>query len=375
MKRKQIMAGALLASLVILPCGQSVRRLAAATTDGQAATRDNVLSYIRETYVVPDSVKLTLGPFRDSATPGYYDCTVTADDGKQPRTQNISVSKDGRILAMSALYPLGPDAPNDMLRIARETLRPPATLQLSLSPLRDSDLPNFLQATLTLDDGKKKQTFDCFVTRDRHYFVLGSVFPLLSPAEVRRTISTRNRPSEGSVRAPVTIVEYADLECPTCARLHEFFEKQLVPKYGDKVRVVYKEFPLPLHDWARTAAVATQCAYQISPGAFVEYRGLIFGNQANINVTNVRDQLLGLGEQAGVDRVKLAACIDSGASVPRVEEDLHEGRKLELSRTPTSFVNGKLMVGLKTPEAFYKAVDEALHAAVPTRPALPNPAR
>src|SRR5712664_3892125 len=91
-RTKQIVAEAMLASLVVLSCGQSARRLAAATTDGQAATRDNVLSYIRETYVVPDSVKLTLGPFRDSATPGYYDCTVTADDGKQPRTQNISVS-------------------------------------------------------------------------------------------------------------------------------------------------------------------------------------------------------------------------------------------------------------------------------------------
>jgi len=167
------------------------------------------------------------------------------------------------------------------------------------------------------------------------------------------------------------------LQCPSCARMHEFLEKQLLPKYGDKVRIVFKEFPLPMHDWSSTAAIANECAYQISPSTFFEFRTKIFASQNAINVTNMRDQMLSLGEQAGVDRVKLAACIDSKASQPRVEKGLREGQLLGVSSTPTFFVNGKILAGQASPEAFFKTVDEALaasspHAASRTPPGRPQ---
>jgi protein-disulfide isomerase len=159
-------------------------------------------------------------------------------------------------------------------------------------------------------------------------------------------------------------VEYADLECPSCGRLHEFLEKELLPKYGDKIRVIFKEFPLvQIHDWSLTAAIANECVYEIKPEAFAPYRSLIFRNQSITNAANVRDDLLGYADQVGVDRVRLAGCLDSKASLPRVDEGSREGKHLDIRSTPTCFINGRIFVGFTSAEAYYKAVDAALKAA------------
>ncbi len=259
-----------------------------------AATREKIVRFIRERFGIPETVKLTVSPFRSSSIPSLYEATVIVDDGKQKKNQAILVSKDGRFLIVGDVFNLGADP---------------------------------------------KQT-------------------------AVRTISTRNQPSEGPATAPVTIVEYADLQCPTCAQLHEFLEKQLLPKYPGKVRVVFKEFPLVnIHDWAMTAAIAGQCAYQIDPSAFLNYRSLIFRQQTLINASNSRDMLLSLAAQAGIDSLKVASCLDAKATLPRVERDIHEGQQLGIASTPTSFVNGKIIVGNPSPETFYTAVEEALRSA------------
>jgi protein-disulfide isomerase len=150
-------------------------------------------------------------------------------------------------------------------------------------------------------------------------------------------------------------------------------EKELVPKYGAKVRVIFKEFPLPMHDWSTPAAVANECAYQINPSVFPSYRTLIFANQSDINASNVHERLLSLGNEAGVDRSRLAACIDSKASLSRVEAARQEAEDLGVNTTPTTFVNGRIIVGLASPATFDKIVDEALLAGTKTGTGARNP--
>jgi protein-disulfide isomerase len=181
---------------------------------------------------------------------------------------------------------------------------------------------------------------------------------------VLQTLKTENEPSQGAANAPVTIVEFSDLQCPMCARLHDFLESDLLPKYPNKVRIVYKEFPLvSIHDWTLTAAVACECAYQIKPGADIPLRSMIYKNQRGITSANVRDLMLSYGEQVGLDRLRFAACIDSKATLPHVEADFKEGQAVGVTSTPTCFVNGKMVVGFSSPEAYYKMVDETLRAA------------
>jgi protein-disulfide isomerase len=320
---------------------------------------ERIVQFVRERFEVPESVSLTAGPVHDSAMfPGFYETAVTSDDGKQKRTSVALITKDGRYFIMGSIFHLGADRNAEILKNVREATKLPPTTELSLGPITKSPYPEFLKSTLTATNGTNKQTAVMYLTKDSHIGIFGNVLPF--QAGLEHTIVTRNQPAAGAANPRVTIVEYADLECPTCARFHEFLEKQFLPKYSDKVRVVFKEFPLPMHDWSMTAAIANECAYQIEPSTFVNYRSLIFASQAVINAANVREQMLSLGEQAGLDRVKLAACIDSKASLERVEAGRQEGDRLGVNKTPTSFVNGRVVVGMPTADSFNKIVDEAL---------------
>jgi protein-disulfide isomerase len=142
--------------------------------------------------------------------------------------------------------------------------------------------------------------------------------------------------------------------------MHDFLETKVLPKYGAKLRIVFKEFPLPMHDWSFTAAIADQCAYQMNPSAYLPLRTAIFRNQQLINITNLRDTLLAYGEQAGLDRAQLAGCIDAKSSLSRIQRDMAEAKRIEVVSTPTLFINGRMMVGLPSEDAYYQAIDEAL---------------
>jgi protein-disulfide isomerase len=125
--------------------------------------------------------------------------------------------------------------------------------------------------------------------------------------------------------------------------------------------VVFKEFPLvKAHDWALAGAVAAQCTYQIDPSKYVVFRSQVFHDQAGLNADHIRDMLLHLAAEAGIDSMKLASCIDSKATLPRIEESLSEGQALGIESTPTSFINGRMIVGSPAAAEFYQLIDEGL---------------
>ncbi len=242
----------------------------------------------------------------------------------------------------------------------------PASAKVTVGPLTPSIYPGFDRTTVTLTEGNRTGTQSYYVSKGGQYLIQGVLYPLnVDPRkEVEEIIQTKDQPSAGSADAPVTIVEYADLECPMCAQMQQVLENQLLPKYDGKVRVIFKEFPLfSIHPWAVMGALASECAYQINPSDFSAYRTLIFKNQATIQAKTARDQLLALGAQAGLDRTKLASCIDAKSALPRVRQDFLEGEKLGVSSTPTFFINGKMYAGALTPAELFKAVDEALAQA------------
>jgi protein-disulfide isomerase len=294
LRRKQVLAGGILAVLVLAGALWSQGTKRTTPELNTAAISEKIVQYIRERFNFPATVRLSTGSFRNSPYPDFYVTTVTVDDGKEKRNQDFYVSKNGRYLIDGTIFTLGVD------------------------PKR----------------------------------------------EVVQSISLRDVPSEGSPKAPVTIVEYADLACPSCALFHEFLTKQLLPKYPGKVRVVFKEFPLvTLHDWVLTGAIANQCVYQIKPQLYAPFRSLVYQRRTSLTGANVRDALIQYGEQLGIDRLRLATCIDSKATLPRVERDAREASQLGVNSTPTSYINGKMIVGAASPDVVFKAVEEALFAA------------
>lgn len=366
MIRKKRASYAFLGAILLLEAGAMIASAAArpkAHASDDAALNEKVISYIRQRFGIPVTVKLTMDSFQSSNFQGFLAGTITTGDGKEAKKTDVFLTNDHRYLIVGSLYALGADPKGEIVQHVREQFKVPESTGLTAGPFHNSGFLNLLASTVTADNGKQKQTLDVYITKDNRTVVLGTVLNLGVDLrrEALRTIVTKNQPTQGPTHAAVTIVEFADLECPMCARLHQFLEKELLPKYGDEIRVIFKEFPLvAIHDWSLTAAIANECVYQMKPEAFAPYRSLIYQNQSATNAANVRDTLLGYADQVGVDRVNLAACLDSKASLPLVDAGLNEGKRIEVQSTPTSFINGRALVGFPSADAYFKAVDEAL---------------
>jgi protein-disulfide isomerase len=333
---------------------------------GEADARKRILYYLREKYGIPDSVKMTVRPLRQFSNPDFYQTTLAIEKADLQRSQNLFLTKDCRYLIVGEAYPLGPDTTTEISRRVRKISGVSAGGQVTVGPLSASKIPRLLVTRVTARDEIQNRAEDLYVTEDRKILFVGEVCDLTSDprAEVLRTISVEGCPSVGPADAPVTIVEFSDLQCTSCAQLDEFLVRELVPKYEGKVRVVFKEYPLVrIHDWTLTGSIVAQCAYVLAPTTYVRLRALIFHNQPHLNALNARDRLLSLGEQAGVNPLQLAACVDSKVTLPRVKRDLEEGAAVGVHSTPTTFINGRMVVGMSSRAEYYRAVDDALRAA------------
>lgn len=267
-------------------------------------------------------------------------------------------------LALTAQAPNQPAVHDRITKYVRERFQIPASVKITMTDLRETPFPDYLETTVTLDDGKEKRSQPLFVSKNLRYIVEGSIFNLGGDnrEDVVRLISLQDQPTIGPASAPVTLVEYSDLECPVCANMQKTLETDIVPKYGDKLRVVFKEFPLVnIHDWALTGAIAAQCVYQIDSTKYAAFRSAVYKNQESLNADHARDMLLHIAAEVGVDNMKLAACVDAKSSLSRVEANMREADALGVGQTPTSYINGRILIGAPPATDIEKLIDEALH--------------
>jgi protein-disulfide isomerase len=322
----------------------------------------NITEFVRERFQVPASVKVEAQPVHPSPFPHFYQTAITVDDGKQRRVTDVFLTTDARCFVYGNIFAVNGATDAEIERCVREAAKLPASAEIKVSALAGTAFPDFLKSTVTVKDGTQVRTGEIFVTRDRRTAIVGLVLPFRRDF-VQQLIDTKDQPSVGAANARVTIVEYADLECPTCASFQKFLESDFLPRYGSKVRIVFKEFPLPSHPWSLTAANANECAYLLDPSKFCGYRTLIFANQETITATNVRQQMLDLGEQAGLNRLKLSSLLDAQATKGRIDACVREARNLGVAFTPTWFINGRIVIGVPPAPQFYAIVDDALAAA------------
>lgn len=161
-------------------------------------------------------------------------------------------------------------------------------------------------------------------------------------------------PSEGPASAPITLVEFSDFQCPFCQRVMPTL-KQIRAKYGDKVRVVWKDFPLTqIHPQAFDAAMAGNCA--LEQGKFWEFHDRLFSNQQALQPEFLKRYAV----DAGLDAGKFNACLDSSKYRQKVQSAIEEGTRFGVSSTPTVFINGRVVNGAQPFEAFASVIDEEL---------------
>jgi len=159
--------------------------------------------------------------------------------------------------------------------------------------------------------------------------------------------------SLGPENAKVTIEEYSDFECPFCGRAEPTI-KQVLEKYPNDVKLVYKHFPLPSHKSAWKAAEASECA--VYQGKFWEYHDKLFENQKELYVPMLKDY----ARQIGLNGDIFDRCLDSGMTFGKVKADQNEGQEKGVSGTPAFFVNGKLISGAQPFSVFDAAVSAEL---------------
>ena len=161
-------------------------------------------------------------------------------------------------------------------------------------------------------------------------------------------------PSLGNAKAPVTIVEYSDFQCPYCLRAAPTL-KRLRETYGDKVRVVWKDFPLTqIHPQAFKAAEAGHCAAE--QGKFWEYHDKLFASQQALQPEFLKQY----AKEMGMDAAKFDACLDSSRYSERVRDSVASGAQLGVNSTPTLYVNGRRLEGAQPYEVLASVIDEEL---------------
>lgn len=163
-------------------------------------------------------------------------------------------------------------------------------------------------------------------------------------------------PFFGPENAEVTIVEYSEFQCPYCARVVPTVN-QIKEKYGDRVKVVFKDFPLDFHQYAQKAAEAAQCAHE--QGRFWEYHDMLFANQGSLDIASLKQYASGLG----LNTEQFNSCLDSGKYAAEVQQDLSDGRAAGVSGTPTFFINGEKLVGAQPFSAFESLIINELGSA------------
>ena len=174
---------------------------------------------------------------------------------------------------------------------------------------------------------------------------------LVAPESPVFAISTNDQPSLGSADAPVTIVAFTDYQCPSCAAIHPVLE-QLVKEYGNKVRLVTRDFPLSQHAEAFKAAEAAEAARE--QGKYWEYIQILLRNQSALSV----EKLKGYASELALDRTRFDTALDTGKFTESVQRDVEDGMKLGINGTPTIFINGR-RVSAKGYEELKAIVDAA----------------
>jgi protein-disulfide isomerase len=178
---------------------------------------------------------------------------------------------------------------------------------------------------------------------------------LAAPESPVFDIATDDQPAKGGADARVTIVEFADFQCPSCAQLQPVLDR-LVGEYGGRVRLVARDYPLPQHADAFRAAEAAEAARQ--QGKYWEYAAKLFGNQSALGA----DSLKRYATELGLDRARFDAALDGAKYSEQVRRDMVDGHKVGVNGTPSLYINGR-RVSDRTYAGLKAAIETALGTA------------
>lgn len=286
-------------------------------------------------------------------------------------------------LACSAQNSPNSDLNRRIEKQIRSTFHIPAQVALKIGDRKPSEFSGY--DTLTVTFGTSQKPFDFLISKDSKTLVQMTKMDLsVDPgAELMKKIDVSGRPIRGSKDAKVTIVVFDDFQCPFCSRMHQTLFQDVLKDYGDRVKVIYKDFPLyEIHPWAGRAAVNANCLAQQSSGAFWDFADTVHYNPRQImgdkrplegQIAELDRITFELGKKHSVDATQLEQCVKTQKD-DAVKASVKEAEGLGVEGTPALFINGARLDGAVPAPELRATIDQALRDAgekVPEQPKAP----
>lgn len=262
---------------------------------------------------------------------------------------------------------------------SRSQMPPDYTLQIGVPKASDISGFQMLPVTYTSPQGSTR-SIEFLISNDGKTLAQMNRFDLSE--DPREKVSAAGRPARGGPEnAPVLIVGFDDLECPYCAKMHAELFPALLDRYKDKIRIVYRDFPLSeIHPWAMRAAVDSNCLAAQSGAAYWNYVDYVHAHASDINKDGNADKAKQALDKIAIDEATksklqqptLLACMmkqDTSKITASVTDG--ESDALRVNSTPTMFINGEKVEGVLPIETLYAVIDRALVAAGETPPPPP----
>ena len=281
--------------------------------------------------------------------------------------------------AQSAAQPtLDPVLSRRVEVMIRSQFNIPQDIDLTLGARKPSLIAGYDTLPVTLTRGQKTQAMDFLISTDGKTLARLETFDLVKDPALM--IDIAGRPIRGNPAAKVTVINFDDLECPYCARMHQSLFPSTLERYKDKVRFIYKDFPLTeLHPWAMHAAVDANCLATQSGDVYWSYVDYVHSHGDEIsgadrNPAKSFDALNRIARQEAalgkLDPGKLDACL-AAQDETQVRASLQEGDSLKIDGAPAVFVDGERIDGAIPEDQVWLVIDRALSAAGVTPPAAP----
>jgi protein-disulfide isomerase len=213
-----------------------------------------------------------------------------------------------------------------------------------ISSIKPAPVPGLAQVDVIIANPQGQQLSRFYVTADGEHAIVGEIIPFgpkpFAPA--KKTLDKGiNGPSRGPKGAPVTIVEFGDLQCPACKAAQPAIEGLVAAE--PNARFVFQNFPLEMHNWAAKGAAYADCVGRASNDAFWKFVAKTYDTQGDITAENADEKLTALADAAGVKGADIAACAGTPVTKAHVEASLALGKEVNVTGTPTLFINGRVI--------------------------------
>ena len=323
----------------------------------------------------PDTVVEIKG-FEESSIKGIKKGAFVIKGGQGSQEVSFLISQDGKYLLLGNMVDTSSFKPTVIKNIKQGAIPIPRgefpllmttdgkyliinSDIIDISKFKESKLAGFREGSFLMGG---RQDVPVFISDNGKYLVLGTELmdTTVDPQkEVMEKITLKDVPMKGAENAKVVVVEYSDFQCPFCKRGKDMLP-DIMKQYNGKIKVVFKQLPLQMHNWAMPAAIASTCAYQEGgDGKFWAFHDKLFDSQKEITLDNSNAKFNQYAKEIGLDTKKFDACLKSADVKAKVDSQIKEATEIGVQSTPTFVINGMLVPGAN-PEGLKSAIDVQL---------------